>query len=236
MIKEAIILAGGQGTRLRSVLPDLPKCMANIGTKPFLYYIIHYLLKNNIQHIVFSLGYKSEIITEYLSVHFPNLHYTICIETEPLGTGGAIILATNSCQENDFLIINGDTFFNINIPEFADFYFKNKAKCMIALKSMQDISRYGVVEINDKNLIINFKEKKGYKQGLINGGIYLINKMYLTSKKLPQVFSFEKEILEKDFIHNQIYAYTDTNYFIDIGIPEDYFKADKEIPLIIVNC
>ena len=226
MNQEAIILAGGLGTRLREVVENVPKCMAPINNQPFLKYIIEYLLKNNISKFIFSVGYKSEIIIDYITQHFSNINYTFCIEKEPLGTGGAIQLALNYCTTNDVLIINGDTYFDIPIHNLYKAHFNNKSKVSIALKTMFNFDRYGVVKLNEHHIITEFNEKKWYVDGLINGGIYIINKSYLLSKELPQKFSFEQGFLEKYFTENTIYGFAFDHYFIDIGVPTDYYKAN----------
>ncbi len=114
-IEEAIILAGGLGTRLRSVVPDLPKCMAPVDGKPFLTFVINYLRRHGIKHFIFSLGYKSEMIIEFLERDFPKLMFKTCIEEEPLGTGGAIKKALSMAKDNHVLIANGDTLFKVDV-------------------------------------------------------------------------------------------------------------------------
>src|SRR4026208_2003950 len=115
MVKEAIILAGGLGTRLRDKVPDLPKCMAPVAGRPFLFYVINYLRSQGIEKFIFSIGYKYEIIEEYLNSQFPTLNYECSVEAEPLGTGGAIQLALNKTTEQDLLIVNGDTLFRVDL-------------------------------------------------------------------------------------------------------------------------
>ncbi|MCX8480331.1 MAG: sugar phosphate nucleotidyltransferase, partial [Sediminibacterium sp.] len=207
MTHEAIILAGGLGTRLREVVENVPKCMAPVNNQPFIKYIIDYLLKNNITRFIFSVGYKSEMIIDYITTNFPHINVEFCIEKEPLGTGGAIQLAMNYCNTNDILIINGDTYFDIPINDLYIEHNYNKSRVSIALKMMFNFDRYGVVKLNEQHIITEFNEKKLYDVGLINGGIYIIHKPYLLSKHLPQKFSFEKDFLEKYFIENTIYGF-----------------------------
>ncbi len=122
MIKEAIILAGGLGTRLRSVVSDVPKCMAPVKRKPFLHYLIIFLQKKGIEHFIFSVGYLHEIIEKYLLESFPDLHYKISLEKEPLGTGGAIRLAAEKTLQENVLVCNGDTFYKIEIDALRKFH------------------------------------------------------------------------------------------------------------------
>lgn len=234
MIKEAIILAGGLGTRLRSVISDVPKCMAPVCGKPFLYYLIEFLKKSKIETFIFSVGYMHEIIEEYLHKNYPELNYQISLETEPLGTGGAIKLACERSLENDVLICNGDTLFKIDIESLNKFHESMKAFCTVALKPMEDFDRYGVIELNDDNTVKSFKEKQYYTTGLINGGIYGLNKLEFLKEDLPEKFSFEKDYLErivnsKNEGNKKIYGIIQDEYFIDIGIPDDYKKVQSDL-------
>ncbi|ANE49370.1 HAD-IIIA family hydrolase [Flavisolibacter tropicus] len=231
---EAIVLAGGLGTRLREAVPDLPKCMAPVAGKPFLSHVIDALRMQGVERFIFSLGYMAEVIEKYLQEHYPTLSYTVALEEEPLGTGGAIQLAIQQAQTENILVANGDTLFRIQAKELFAVHEKNKAECTLALKPMLNFERYGVVEIENSNKIISFKEKQFYKEGLINGGIYLVNKTALLSRNLPTKFSFEKDYLEEFCSEGKFYAAIQEGYFIDIGIPEDYNKAQsdlKSIPL-----
>lgn len=228
-ISEAIILAGGLGTRLRSVLPDLPKCMAPVNCKPFLSYIIHYYQQQGIQRFIFSLGYKHEVITEWLQQAYPSLNIDWVIETEPLGTGGAIQLALKKATMPDILILNGDTIFKADLAAMTAFHKSRSAACTLLLKPMQQFNRYGVVDIDADGRIQSFKEKKQYEQGLINGGVYLLNTGEFSKLYWPAVFSFEKDYLEKYYSRLTMYGCVQEGYFIDIGIPEDFERAGREL-------
>ena len=165
-IKEAIILAGGLGTRLRDTVPGIPKCMAPVAGKPFLFYVINSLRMQGVEQFIFSLGYKHEVIEEYLKLEFPTLRYKNSIESEPLGTGGAIALACKLAESNTILIANGDTLFQVDVPAMAAFHEKNNAVCTLALKPMTNFERYGVVELDESGVVKSFKEKQHYKPGL----------------------------------------------------------------------
>lgn len=234
MIKEAIILAGGLGTRLRPVVSDIPKCMAPVAGKPFLHYLIGYLQKNGIDHFVFSVGYMHEIIEDYLQKNCAHLNYKVSSENEPLGTGGAIQLACQKCTEKNVLICNGDTFYKVDIDAFSIFHESMSAACTLALKPMNYFDRYGVVELNEDNSVKSFKEKQYYTSGLINGGTYALNVDTFLSEHLPEKFSFEKDYLEKNVNtkkekNQRIFGMIQDEYFIDIGIPEDYEKAGDDL-------
>ena len=229
MPKEAIILAGGLGTRLRNTVPDLPKCMAPVAGRPFLSYVIDYLRMQGIERFIFSLGYRWGLIEEFLQKEYPTLDFTSVIEEEPLGTGGAIRLAIEKAVSNDVLIANGDTLFQVNTKQVFETHKANGSECTLALKPMQDFERYGVVEIGDKNEILSFKEKQFYPSGLINGGIYILNKDQFLARQLLQKFSFEKDYLERFCNKAPFYGSIQDGYFIDIGIPEDYLRAQSEL-------
>jgi D-glycero-alpha-D-manno-heptose 1-phosphate guanylyltransferase len=238
-IKEAIILAGGLGTRLRDAVPDLPKCMAPVAGRPFLFYVINYLRSEAIEKFIFSLGYKHEIIEEWLADQFATLDYQCVIEEEPLGTGGAILLACKKAIGKNVFITNGDTLFRINAELLASRHLEKGADCTLALKPMKNFDRYGVVEQEKDGWITNFREKQFYTSGLINGGIYALNRerfmaefpetLTIEEKKYPVKFSFEKDYLEKFCRLRNFNSIVDNNYFIDIGIPEDYNRAQKEL-------
>ena len=229
-ITEAIILAGGLGTRLRSAVPDLPKCMAPVAGKPFLYYVISYYQKQGIERFIFSLGYRHEDIEQWLSNSYPTLSYTIVIEDEPLGTGGAIKLACSKVQSNDVLVLNGDTLFKIDLDHQAKMHFREEANCTLALKPMKNFDRYGVVQTEKDGTVQSFQEKQYYENGNINGGVYIVRKDSFLHLPFPEKFSFEKDYLEH-YCRKQVFkAVLHEGYFIDIGIPSDYERAQTELP------
>jgi D-glycero-alpha-D-manno-heptose 1-phosphate guanylyltransferase len=230
MIKEAIILAGGLGTRLREVVPDLPKCMAPVAGKPFLSYAIDHLRMQGVERFIFSLGYKWGVIEEYLQKEYSTLDYTSVIEEEPLGTGGAIQLAIQKASSRNALVANGDTLFKIALNEISSLHHTNDSECTLALKPMQNFDRYGVVETDDNDgKIISFKEKQFYENGFINGGVYLVNKEKFLNHSFSEKFSFEKDYLEKFCEEGKFFGSVQDGYFIDIGIPEDYQKAQTDL-------
>ena len=228
-VTQAIILAGGLGTRLRSVVSDLPKCMAPVAGRPFLFYVINYLRLQGIEKFIFALGYKHEIIEDYLGDQFSTLDYQSVIEEDPLGTGGAIQLACQKARDRNVLVANGDTLFKINGNEVFSFHSENRAECTLSLKPMQHFDRYGIVELNNNSTVRDFKEKQFYESGLINGGLYVLNVDGFLAKKFPSKFSFEKDYLEQYHRKENIYGIVQDNYFIDIGIPEDYSRAQEQL-------
>ena len=229
MINETIILAGGLGTRLRSAVADVPKCMAPVNGKPFLFYVIEQLKKQGVDKFIFSLGYKHEMITAWLQETYPLLFTQFLIEAEPLGTGGAARAACSLATEKNILLLNGDTLFKLDLKKLAAFHNKAGADCTLSLKPMQHFDRYGVVNIDKDAAIISFKEKKYYKEGLINAGVYALNTKRFLGEDLPQKFSFEIDYLEKYYRERKMYGVVQDEYFIDIGIPEDYERAQLEL-------
>ena len=236
MIREAIILAGGLGTRLRPVVPDLPKSMAPVAGKPFLYYVIAHLKKEGIRNFIFSVGYKSENIITFVKKEFlpagrgsSTFDFQFSIEEEPLGTGGAIKLSAEKSSDHNILVCNGDTLFKIHLQKLSNFHLQHNADCTLCLKPMKNFERYGVVELNDDASIKSFKEKQFYKAGLINGGVYALNLRTFMNENLPGKFSFEKDYLEKYVGKRNMYGVIQDEYFIDIGIPEDYERAGKDL-------
>ncbi|BAU26507.1 D-glycero-alpha-D-manno-heptose 1-phosphate guanylyltransferase [Aneurinibacillus soli] len=225
---EAIVLAGGLGTRLRSVISDVPKPMAPIDDKPFLHYILHYLAKQGINRVILSTGYKHEVIEAYFGYEYCGMSIVYSVEDEPLGTGGAIKRALEKVTEQDAFIMNGDTFFAVDLQGMIRFHQVHGADITIALKRMEDFSRYGAVMV-ENGRVRSFQEKGYHSSGNINGGIYIINKQCLEIESLPNTFSFESDVLEKFIMKKEMYGFISEGYFIDIGIPEDYEKAQGEL-------
>lgn len=233
-VKEAIILAGGFGTRLKHVVSHIPKPMAPINNTPFLTFILERLNRFGIEKVVLSTGYLHDKIADYYQERYQNIQILYSQETEPLYTGGAIALAMQKIDGNAAIVLNGDTLFDIDFEQFESFYLSKNTALTIALKRVDNCIRYGSVTIDDTQKIINFSEKGTQTDiGLINGGIYLMDKNLLTEIVMPQRFSFEKEFMEKYYRQYDFYAQIWDSYFIDIGIPEDYYRAQKELPSII---
>jgi D-glycero-alpha-D-manno-heptose 1-phosphate guanylyltransferase len=249
-IKECIILAGGLGTRLQKVIPDVPKSMAPIAGKPFIFYLLNFLRQQGIEKFILSLGYKSEVVEEFVNAQFSlpahrprvaeafsggaslneeGLNIKFSIEDEPMGTGGGIKLACSKTESKNVLVTNGDTLFKVDVRGMMDFHSQKNAHCTLALKPMQNFSRYGAVELNKDDSISNFREKQFFEMGLINGGIYVLNVPQFLQEELPGKFSFEKDYLEKFYQKRKIFGMIQDEYFIDIGIPEDYARAVEEV-------
>ena len=225
---EAIVLAGGFGTRLQSVVSDVPKPMAEVQNKPFLEHILLYLQKNGINRVILSVGYKHEIIKDYFKHSFSGMEIDYVIEDEPLGTGGAIFEALSSLKKDPVFIVNGDTFFNIDLKILLTQHIQCQSDLTLSLKPMEKFDRYGSVEVDQNFKVTDFKEKEFVLKGNINGGIYVLNKNIFKPFKLSKQFSFE-EFMQDHINDLNINASIFNTYFIDIGIPEDYQKAQSEL-------
>ena len=228
---EVIILAGGLGTRLRSAIQDIPKCMAPLSgagnERPFLAYLLDWLMLYPIEHVVFSVGHLKEQVIAYVQGREWPFSYDFAQEESPLGTGGGIRLALSFCRSKQVFVINGDTFFpaDLNAMPF-------EMPVTLALKPMKDFERYGTVTVQqaDTLLVTAFHEKAPCAMGLINGGVYAIRRDLLDLSPLPERFSFEKEVLEPGAACGQIGGWVSDAFFIDIGIPEDYSRAQWAVP------
>lgn len=230
MIMDAIVLAGGLGTRLQPVISDIPKPMAPVAGKPFLEYILEWLKCNMVSRVILAVGYQWEVIREAFGSRFGQMELIYSVEDTPLGTGGAIRQAMTYLRNEKCFIVNGDTFCRACLSQLFAFHHAAKFDLSLLLKPMPDTSRYGLVEIDDKQRITRFSEKQPGSEGLINSGIYLANsiiKQYFPDK---EAFSFEKEFLETQLNHLSFGGLVSESYFIDIGIPDDYQKAQTELP------
>lgn len=224
---EAIILAGGFGKRLKSKIKDIPKPMAPINGRPFLDYIMQKLLNYGFDHVVLSVGYKSEVISDYFGDNYFGIRISYVKETSPLGTGGAIKLALNKSKEDHIFIINGDTYFDIDFLQI-DRYWQLHKKPIIVATNVSDCSRYGALTVH-KEFVTSFQEKECNLSGIINSGYYLFPVNLFDNIKLNKSFSFENEFLKKYIIREKIMFFIADGLFIDIGIPEDYEIAQKVI-------
>ncbi len=230
MIKEAIILAGGLGTRLKSVVGDTPKPMAIVNGKPFLHYLFQYLRFYAVPKVIVSVSPLTKSIESYFQNEYNGIQIEYAYENEPLGTGGGIINAMKTCSSENILILNGDTLFSVDLFQLHDFHKKNASQITLALKYYDEVGRFGTVSLDNRFRITGFEEKKegALKEGCINGGVYLFNRKLFSSINFPTSFSIEKEFFEKYYEHINFSGFVSNKYFIDIGIPDDYLRAQNE--------
>lgn len=227
---ECIVLAGGLGTRLQHIVPDVPKCLAPVNGQPFLAHLFHYLEQQHCDHVILSLGYKYEMVLEWLKTKAFTFKISWVIEKEPLGTGGGLKRALMKCHSDQCFVLNGDTLFDIPLRNMLT-ELSPEVKAVLALKPMQDFERYGTVVLDEAHFITGFREKQPCTEGLINGGIYLLNHATTLLKEMPDHFSLEQAFFEPEAGQHSLKGYIHEGYFIDIGVEEDYYRAQKEIGL-----
>ncbi|HZK02971.1 MAG TPA: nucleotidyltransferase family protein [Bacteroidaceae bacterium] len=227
---DVIILAGGLGTRLRSVIGHTPKSMAMVCGKPFLHYILTNLSLYKINRVILSLGYKSDVIIEWIKNERERYPFNIewVIESEPLGTGGAIKKSLENAKTSTVCVLNGDTFFSVDLARLHIQHKISSAKISLAMKPMVNFDRYGTVQTDTNNVVTSFTEKGFCEKGNINGGVYFIQRNLPLISSMPEKFSFEKDLFEKSLQDRFLYGFSHDRYFIDIGVPEDYERAERE--------
>jgi len=228
-IKEAIVLAGGLGTRLRSEIGEFPKTLAPVNGQPFLHYLLRYLKKNGIEKVILSVGFKHALVMEAIGDSFEGMEILYAIEKEPLGTGGAIKLALEKTKTDPLFVCNGDTFFDIDLHALYEFHVAQKSNCTIALKDLENVERYGSVETDETGKVLAFREKQFREKTTINGGIYCINHGMLIHYPVNTPFSLETNYLENNPKAKKIYGKRFDGYFMDIGVPEDYQQFQKDV-------
>lgn len=229
LFPDIIILAGGLGTRLKEQVSDRPKAMASVNGKPFLEYLLNYISKAGFQKVILSTGYLGKSIEDYFKDRYRSIDIEYALEKEPLGTGGAIRLAAKKVTTPYFIVLNGDTMFRIDLQRFFEDHVEKLAEITIALRKVEDASRYGQVEMNEAGIITSFHEKSSKSEaGLINGGIYILKTKYFKKFQHPDKFSFEKDWMQKNVQSGDFLGQVYDDYFLDIGIPEDYKRAQTE--------
>ncbi len=230
----AIILAGGLGTRLRGVVPDVPKPMAKIHNRPFLEHQMDYWLAQGVSKFIISVGYQRDIIINHFGDNYKGVSVDYAIEEIPLGTGGGFLLATQKLTCNaPFLVLNGDTFFEAKLPEFIDFHLQKKSDWTFALTRSNEVGRYMGMDVAEDGKIISLKSGTAQIGRLINSGAYLVNPDVLRQfvQEIGNKCSLEDDIFPRLMGSNaKIYGLEFTGNFIDIGVPDDYFRAGKILP------
>ncbi len=220
MTREAIILAGGLGTRLKPLVKDIPKPMALINGRPFLEILIKHLVKNNFKRVILSIGYKSQYIIDYFSKEDFGTEIIFSKEEDMLGTGGAIKLGISHATEDCIFVFNGDTFADINY-DLVESTFNKINKSILCGIFVKNVSRYGSISFKDNNLL-GFEEKGSNEPGIINAGVYYLKTNQLDDFTEGLNFSFEQDFLAIKKNFEKIGVCNFEGIFIDIGIPEDY--------------
>ena len=225
---EAIILAGGLGTRLRSAVPDVPKPMAPIRGRPFLEYQIDYWAKQGVERFVLSVGYRHEIVERHFGRCYGATAIDYAVEETPLGTGGGLLVAMSKIRsDGPWLVLNGDTFFEVNLEELAQFHADRHADVTLSLHAVADNPRYTGVELATDRRITRLQGAAGGAQ-FINGGAYLLGTTLLPGLpfRAGERVSLETDILGTALMRGmRLYGFVCPGAFIDIGVPDDYARA-----------
>lgn len=228
MTIKLIVLSGGLGTRLGPLTRETPKPMLQVAGRPFLAHVLDRIQLPELSGIVLAVGFQWQKISSYVGHHWNGIPIQYAVEKLPLGTGGAIKNAMDMVDGDEALIVNGDTLFDIDLPSFIRFARAKNAHVCIALRKVEDCSRYGRVTVGPNGEMLTFGEK-GYKDaGLINGGIYYLRSHCLDGIK-AESFSFESDFLSLQQPGHSIYGMPFDDYFIDIGIPSDLQRAELEL-------
>jgi D-glycero-alpha-D-manno-heptose 1-phosphate guanylyltransferase len=226
---DAIILAGGLGTRLRETVRDVPKSLAPVDGKPFLDIILKTLRSSgNIKKVVIAVGYMAEkIIKRYHKGENFGLEIEFSIEKELLGTGGGVKKALAYCDSTDVLVLNGDSYVDISIPDFLTFHKQHNSLLSMALKEVENANRYGRVNISKDSSILSFEEKLPRQEsGFINAGMYLFNKELFNDVEEKKVLSLERDLLP-NMIKKRSFGFVCHGKFIDIGTTESFGIASE---------
>jgi NDP-sugar pyrophosphorylase family protein len=231
---DVIILCGGLGTRLRDRVSDRPKSMAEISGRPFLDILVDYVARYGFTRFVLCTGFKGDLIRRYYESKKGGLIFVVSDEDRPLGTAGAIKNAESFIESNTFLVLNGDSFCELDIQDFIRFHIGKGALLSIAVTRMEKPVEYGVIRLDTDQRIIRFGEKiPANGNDLINAGMYVFDK-----KVLQEIPSGQKRSLECDLfpgiLDKGLYGYVTTKKLLDIGTPErlsmaqDYFRENKK--------
>ena len=229
MISTAIILAGGLGTRLKSALKGLPKPMAPIHNRPFLEYQIDFWIDQGISRFILSVGYLNQSISSHFGDSYRSAQINYVLENTPLGTGGGLLMASKNLAE-PFLLLNGDTFFEVDLNDLYLFHNEHNAEWTMSLFRSKDLDRYMGVELAKTGEIVVLKSKQSQIDLLVNGGVYLINPSAISRLNLnPGIKSSLENQLLPSFLSlgGRLFGFECYGKFIDIGIPEDYYRAKK---------
>ncbi len=219
---------GGFGTRLRSVVPNAPKPLATVGDKSFLELLVRQLRSQGIRRLVLCTGYLADQIEKHFGDGHPwDVSIQYSKELQPLGTAGAVKLAETCLNDAaEFLVMNGDSFMEVDLDRLLQFHRDHKAVVSMAVRRVENASRYGTVRLETGNRVVGFQEKTGSEApGVVNAGVYVFNREVLQHIP-PGPCSLEKEVFPR-LLAGGVYALEQHGVFIDIGTPEDYARAQE---------
>jgi D-glycero-alpha-D-manno-heptose 1-phosphate guanylyltransferase len=223
----AAILAGGLGSRLRPVVADRPKVLAEVGGRPFIFYLLDQLAAVSVQRVVLCTGYLADLVKDTLGETYGPMNLLYSREPSPLGTGGALCFALPLLESETVLVLNGDSFCEANLRAFCLVHCLRRAQASLLLAEVTDTGRFGWVELDGEGRITGFLEKgKATGSGWVNGGIYLINRSLLDTIPPQQIVSLEQGIFPA-WIGRGLYGFRIDGRFLDIGTPESYAAAEE---------
>jgi D-glycero-alpha-D-manno-heptose 1-phosphate guanylyltransferase len=228
-VRDAVLLAGGLGTRLGAASGGQPKPLIDVGGRPFIEHVLDQLLNAGCDHAVIAASYKWELLRAHLGTRYKQCALDWSIENEPLGTGGAIRHAFEMFDLAAAFVLNADTLFRVDLAALESQHRKTGAAVTVALREVSDVARFGEVVVDASGRIKVFSEKGRSGPGLINGGVYLIDGRVWSHWAEPRAFSFERDFLQKRAAEDEFYGFTARQYFIDIGVPEDLERARREL-------
>ena len=224
----AVILAGGFGTRLRSVVSDRPKVLAEVGGRPFLGYLLDQLVAEDVKSVVLCTGYLGEQVQDRLGTNYRTLALQYSREPQPLGTGGALRLALPMLDTDSVLVMNGDSYCDTRLDAFANWHAGRRPPATILLAETDDTRRFGRVQVDDQGRVLRFSEKTDdMDPGLVNAGIYLLSRTLIGSIAFGRAVSLEREVFP-DWIGRGLCGFRGDGRLWDIGIPESYARAEAE--------
>ena len=227
-VDEAIVLAGGLGTRLRGIVDDVPKPLAPVAGRPFLAWLLDRLAATGMRRCILATGYMTGVIESVIGTRWQGMEVEYSVESRPLGTGGAISLATARLQGNGVHVLNGDTWLAYSPQTFERVTRERDAAIGIALAQVDDIGRYGAVELDARGMVVGFREKGERGRGAINAGCYFLTDAALATLPTDDAFSFEREVLEPAAGKGQLAGFVESSGFIDIGVPGDYARSQLQ--------
>jgi D-glycero-alpha-D-manno-heptose 1-phosphate guanylyltransferase len=221
---EAIVLVGGLGTRLRSIVSEVPKPLAPVAGRPFIAWVLDHLASAGIRRVILAVGYKGEMIEREIGARWAGMEVVYTMEDRPLGTGGAIRNAAARLAGDCTHVVNGDTYLSYAPAELEHLTRAASAAVGMALAYVPDVARYGAVSLADGK-VVAFREKGEHGEGWINAGCYFLTSSALAALPDQPVYSFEEAVLSGLVPRGLIAGFTSTDGFIDIGVPEDYQRA-----------
>jgi NDP-sugar pyrophosphorylase family protein len=238
-LPAVLILAGGLGKRLRSAYAAGPKSLAPIRERPFLDYLLYWLRLQGIEDVILCVGYKRSRIQKHVGSGLKwGLRVRYSIETKLLGTAGAVKKAEKMLVGNRAFVVNGDTFLDVNLREMSVFHRDQKGRATLAVARVADTSRFGMLRLDPQGRVTSFLEKSANRPDdagasptrQINAGVYLLEKKLLSQIPADREISLEKEVFPQLAAKKRLCGFETDGFFLDIGVPDDFRKAQSELP------